>query len=124
MAINWEDVAKAHGYKDEKEMFADLYVAQDLSIEDLTKKLKISRNAIRNVFVKLELPTKKRGGANNQKFKITDELIERVKEKGVKAVAKELNVSYTALYKRLYQIVPKKDTIEAVDTTSVPIEPT
>lgn len=117
--VDWIGIAKAGGYIDESgegdpvKLLTDLYITQNLSLDALTTKLKVSRNAIRSTLVRLEIPTKKRGGANNQKFEVTDALIDRIKEIGVKAVAAELGVSYTTLYKRLYQIMPKPTDAEA-----------
>lgn len=113
--ISWEEIARTHGYVnadtqgDERALLEDLYHTQGLSLEALTKKLKVSRNALRSALTRLEIPAKKRGGANNQKFAVTDALLERVKEIGVKATATELGVSYTTLYKRLYQPPPKEE---------------
>jgi len=104
MSIQWNDVAQRLKYVDEVEMWNDLYVARGLSISKLALKLDISRNTVRDALDRVGIQLRGRGGPNNQKLEVTDELIEDIRENGVTAVAKKLGLSYTTVYKRLYRI--------------------
>lgn len=104
MQIDWKPVLRALGYADEAGMWQDLYVTRALSIMQIATKLDISRNAVRDALAKHGIEIRGRGGPNNQKVVITDEVIEQVRTYGIAAVAQQLGIKYSALYKRLYKI--------------------
>jgi transposase-like protein len=127
--IDWTPVAQRLGYDTEWAMWNDLYVTRALSITQLAKKLDVSRNTVRSALDRLQIDIRRRGGPNNQKLEITDELIEEVKKDGVAAVAKKLGLPYSTLYKRLYRVKgltvgdlhpeePEPAQVEASDPTS------
>lgn len=101
--IDLEPVFTKMGYKSESDFWIDLYVTQGLSISQLIIRLGISRNTIRARLEKHGIPIRSRGGANNQKLEITDELINEIRDEGITPVAKRLGLSYTTIYKRLYR---------------------
>jgi hypothetical protein len=105
--INWLPIAQKLGYDSARDMWLDLYVTRQISIDKLTEKLDVSRNTVRDALDREQIPIRKRGGPNHQKFEVTDELIAHVKELGIGPVAKELGVAYTTLYKRLFQTRPR-----------------
>lgn len=101
---DWTPVFSRLGYKSETEMWEDLYIAQGMSITELAKSLGVSRNKIRASLTNCGVPFRGRGGPNHQKLEVTDELIEEIKKDGIAAVAKRLRLSYTTVYKRVYQV--------------------
>ncbi len=105
--IKWLDAANKLGYPSEHEMWSDLYLAQGLSVLQLAERLGVSRNTVREALSRHGITPRQRGGANNQKVFLTDEIIERVRVYGIAQVARELKVAYATLYKRLYQAKPK-----------------
>jgi len=102
--IEWNSVASALGYTGEVEMWKDLYTTRRLSISQLSRKLDVGRNTIRASLGKSGIVLRKRGGPNNQRLVVTDELVEEVRKDGVAAVAKRLKLDYTTLYKRIYRV--------------------
>ena len=101
--IEWEPVAKQLGYETEKDMWVDLYSTKKLSIQQLAEKLDIGRNTVRDALERYEIPIRPRGGPNNRRLFLTDDILEKVKQNGVAATARELGVGYTTLYKRIFQ---------------------
>jgi transposase len=102
--IDWALLATKLGYADEVSMWQDLYTAKGLSVKQLSKKLDISRNTVRLALEDSGIEMRPRGGPNNKKLDITDALVEEIRQKGISAVAKELGLSYTTVYKRLYRV--------------------
>jgi len=100
--LNWDPIIKSLGYADEDSMWEDLYVKKELSIGQLAKKLNVSRNTVRASLERANVSMRGRGGPNNLKFDLTDEVIADIRENGIAAVARKLEVSYGTLYKRLY----------------------
>jgi transposase len=101
MPISWELTASQLGYGSELELWTDLYVTRGFSISELATKLDVSRNTIRTALERVKIDVRKQGGPNNQKFDVTDEIIEEIRLNGIAAVAKRLDLSYTTVYKRV-----------------------
>ena len=101
--IEWAALTKSLGYDSETAFWQDLYVEKKLSIAQLSRKLDVSRNVIRDCLKKAGVTSRKRGGPNNSKVVLTEELIEEVRKDGIAVVAKRLEMDYTTLYKRLYK---------------------
>jgi transcriptional regulator of acetoin/glycerol metabolism len=99
--IDWVPVVQRLGYASEDAMWKDLYDAQRLSIAALAQRLGVSRNTIRHTLERRGVTLRGRGGANNNALDLTDAVIEEVRQHGVMAVAKRLEINYTTLYKRL-----------------------
>lgn len=99
--IDWQSVAKRLGYDSPTRMWEDLYLEKKLSISQIETKLDVSRNVVKEQLTKAGIASRSRGGPNNAKVVITDELIAEMKRDGIKAVASRLQLSYTTLYKRL-----------------------
>jgi DNA-binding NtrC family response regulator len=99
--IEWSALAQRLGYASDEAMWADLYDVKHLSVAALATRLGISRNAIRSTLKKRGAGMRKRGGANNRREDLSDEIIDEVRKDGVMAVAKRMKVKYTTLYKRL-----------------------
>lgn len=97
----WDEFCSQLGYKNEGDMWKDLYITKDLSITDIARKLNVSRNVVRAALARTNIPPRKRGGPNNSRLVMTEELLEEVKKNGVMAVARRLGLDYSTLYKRL-----------------------
>jgi len=100
--IDWLSTAMKLGHADEEAMWKALY--EKSSIAELSTQLGVSRNTIRLRLVKCGVAFRGRGGPNNKHTDVTDELLEKVKREGIAAVAKELGIQYSTLYKRIYRI--------------------
>jgi len=104
--IKWEETAVQLGYASPEAMWEDFYCKKRIPISKLATQLDVSRNAIREALERYGVKIRGRGGANNTKIEVTDELIERIRKAdgSIAVIAKELGVSYTTLYKRLYRV--------------------
>lgn len=102
--IDWTNTAQRLGYDSEAAMWTDYYVTKGLSVSQLAKRLDVSRNTIRDSLDRCGITIRGRGGPNNQKLDITDELVEEIRRDGITKVAKKLGLSYTTLYKRIYRV--------------------
>jgi len=102
--IDWTPIAHRLNYPNEEAMWLDLYSVRKLSVGALAKKLDVSRNTIRTSLDRASVPVRKRGGSNNTKLQITDELVEEIRRHGIAVVARRLHLSYTTVYKRLYRV--------------------
>lgn len=97
----WEVEAQKRGYVDEREMWKDLYPKHSLTqLQEMFGKKGI--NTIRDRLSKHQIEMRKRGGANNEKVHLDPELINKIAERGVMAIAKELGVKPSVIYQRLY----------------------
>ena len=65
--VNWEAIARAKGFPDEKTMFLKLYHEVNISMGKLAETFKVSTTTIRFRLAKCGLSTKGRGGARNVK---------------------------------------------------------
>lgn len=99
--IEWGSLVKTLGYDSEAAMWEDLYLKKGLSFSQMSRKLDVSRNVIREALIRAGIPSKKRGGPNNAHVEMPDELLDEIRKDGVAAVAKRLGVRYPTLYKRL-----------------------
>lgn len=102
--IDWLSTSKLMGYDDDVEMWRDLYESKSLSISQLSRKLGVSRNVVRACLEKAGIKKKKRGGPNNTRCVVTDEMVEEIRRDGISAVAKRLGLDYTTLYKKLKRV--------------------
>lgn len=62
---DWMDLAISLGYKDDYQMFYDLYISHGLSMSQIGVKLGYSLGTIDRRITRLGIPKRKRGGANN-----------------------------------------------------------
>lgn len=99
--IEWPKVARSLGYSDDVALWKDLYETKKLSIAQISKKLDVSRNVVRENLAKAGVVMRKQGGPNNARVVLTDDLLDRIRKDGVAAVARDLGLDYTTLYKRL-----------------------
>lgn len=97
---NWEAEASKLGYKSEEEMWKDLYPKH--SLNELVVKFGRAINTIRARLEYFQIPKRQRGGANNQKVEIDQNLLNDVIALGVNAAAKKHNIRPQALYQRIY----------------------
>lgn len=116
MAIEWDETAVKLGFESEEAMWQDYYIVRKLSITQLAERLGVSRNTVRAALERLEIPVRSRGGPNNQKLDVTDELVDEIRRDGIAAVAKRRGLSYTTVYKRLYHVkgLTPKDVAEEI----------
>jgi hypothetical protein len=101
LMIDWTGTASRLKYPSEEAMWTELYDRQKLSIAQLATRLGLSRNAVRIELAKRGVHVRGRGGANNAKLTLTNEVLEEIRQEGVMAVAKRMGLNYTTMYKRL-----------------------
>lgn len=58
----WDQIATSIGYKDEKEMFEDLYIRCGMSIKDIADRTGFSTTAVRRHIKMHNIQTRKQGG--------------------------------------------------------------
>lgn len=102
-AEDWEELAKQMKYPGEKEMWEDLYSRREMSIAELSRRFDSGTASIHKRLTANGIPTRPRGGKNNQRVVVTAELVERCRNEGVTPVATELGLSYNTLHKALLQ---------------------
>lgn len=99
--IEFEVLASRLGYRNEVALWEDLYVTKGLSLSQISRKLDVSRNVIRLALARAGIPPRKRGGPNNARVVLTQELIDEIRRDGLPTVARRLGLSHSTLYKRL-----------------------
>ena len=97
---DWEEVARELGHSLARDMWKDLYVTRELSTAAISRKLGVSQNTVRSELTSAGIPFRSRGGPNNTKISMTEEMAQAIAMKGMAAVAKELGIKYGTLYKR------------------------
>lgn len=98
--IDWSDLVKTLGYKNEKSMFVDLYKKNNL--KDLSRQLAVSPHAVKRALLSNGVVLRKRGGP---RWKVppelmTPELMNRIHLEGLRVVAASLGISKYTLYQR------------------------
>jgi transposase-like protein len=125
--IEWNVAAQQLGYENELALLTDYYIVRKLSVAEIAEKLDVSRHALRSTLCRLGIEIRGRGGPNNKKLAITDELVEEIRVDGIAAVAKKLGLSYTTVYKRLYHVrgltVAKLAAMKPLGTVIVEVPP-
>jgi transposase-like protein len=99
--IEWAPLVKMLGYGSDAEMWTDLYKEKNLSIAQISRKLDVSRNVVRDALGKAGLTLRKRGGPNNSRVLLSEAVLTAVRRDGIAVVAKRHGVSYATFYKRL-----------------------
>lgn len=102
MKSTWEVLAESLHFPDEKTMWRTLYLDRKMSVSVLAAKFACSQQTVRLRLSKADVQMRSRGGRNRLKFEVTDELIAAIERDGVIAVAKAMNLTPQALYKRVY----------------------
>jgi len=97
---DWNDIASKLEYPHTVAMWTDLYITRNLSTAAIARKFGVSQNTIRSELAGVGIPFRSRGGPNNAKMTMTEEIAQAIKERGMSATAKELGVKYGTLYKR------------------------
>jgi len=96
----WEAEAEKRGFVGEKEMWQALYPAKSLS--QLAEEFKVGINTIRTRIDKCGQEVRSRGGANNQKLVIDDDLITDIVKMGVVKSAAKRGVRPQVIYQAVY----------------------
>lgn len=96
-----EKVAQAAGHEDYKSMLYDLYVVQRLSLSTIASQLDVTMGRIRRHLVRYQIPVRGKGGPNNVKVVVTDDLVLEAAKYGIGATAQRLGVSVTTLTRQL-----------------------
>jgi transposase-like protein len=97
---DWELMAHQLDYASAVDMWRDLYEEKVLSTAAIARKFGVSQNTVRTELMAANIPFRSRGGPNNTKIAMTEELMQSIKERGMTTVAKELGLKYGTLYKR------------------------
>jgi hypothetical protein len=100
MQTNWEATAKENGFSSEVEMWKSLY--PKMSMSQLAEKFHKGINTIRARLDYHQIAKRNRGGANNTKVDIDQELINDVITIGVGKAALKRGIKPQTLYQRLY----------------------
>lgn len=66
LSINWQQLANACCYADEKTMLIDLYYQRGLTTEDIGNKLGVDSASVRDEMDKLNLPRRPKGGCTKR----------------------------------------------------------
>jgi hypothetical protein len=104
-AIDWDEMAKRHGYGSELAMWADLRSTKRMTIKALSLKLGVSIHPVRKALTRCGIPDVKRGGGHYVKFRMDDaDLVRLVEEIGMTKAAKQIGVSRTCIYLRMRNI--------------------
>ena len=101
--IPWDDLAGKLGYKDQTTMWEKYYLADKLSIAQLSRKTGTSPNAIRSALVACNIKLRSRGGPHPTLHPLTQEQLDLIVQGKWREVAKDLDTSYGALYRRFYK---------------------
>lgn len=99
--IEWEPFAKGLGYSSAPSMWKDLYETKQLTVAQISRKLNVSRNVVRANLTKAGVKMKGRGGPNNSRVVVTDDLLNEIRKDGLTTTAARHNLDYSTLYKRL-----------------------
>lgn len=94
---DFDRVAADRGHESVEHLFRDLYVRQDMSIEEVAEELHIGPKTAKRWLKKLGIQLRPRGGAQNVKIAFTEELVQEIIRDGVTAVALRLGVDRTTL---------------------------
>jgi hypothetical protein len=98
VVIDWPTIATALGYGSAKEMLTELYGERQLSIDTLSRKLQVSRYALRLELNRVGVPVRP---AVRRKLLLSKEEIDRIRTEGVQAAANRLGTSAVNLRRRL-----------------------
>jgi len=101
MTPDWIKTAKSLGYENETAMWEALYLKDRASLSQLAIAFRTSTNSIRGRLQTCDIRMRNAGGANNQKFRMTEELAKRCEDEGTTSVARNIGLSYTSLHKAL-----------------------
>lgn len=96
-----ERVARDLGYESSGAMYYEMYVVQRIPLHEISQRLYTPLWSLRKRFDELGITVNKRGGANNVKFELTDELMAEVNRDGISAVCDRLGVNFVSLYLRV-----------------------
>lgn len=99
MNQKWDEVAKQMGFDSPNAMWRAMYATH--SIAELAKKLSVSIHTVRLQLAENGVEVRSRGGPNYVKADFSDVTEEDIREKGIRAIAREKGVTPTAAYKRL-----------------------
>lgn len=99
--LELNELAKGAGYASYPELLYDFYVARHYSLHECGARLGINWMRVRRHLERFEIPVRKRGGPNNVKVVLTEQLVGEIMRDGLAAVALRLGVSYSVLYSRV-----------------------
>lgn len=120
IGTNWEGIARELRFPNVATMFRKYYVETEMSIEQLAGRFGVSSGQIRTQLVAAGITLRPRGGAQQSKITMTDDLLSACESKGTKQVAAELGVSYSALHKALRRYVTSRKVEEASQSQETP----
>jgi len=100
--IDWKRISESLGYDTPEEMFRSLYIEKAMSIAQIAQRFAITPSSARRAIMFHGVPVRSRGGPNNQKVIIDEQLVHEVESHGVIKVARSRGVDPSALYKSLY----------------------
>lgn len=102
--IRLDEVLRLSPYDSVEHMLRDLYEVQRWSIPKLMQHLGLAEVTVKSLLRHFGIKTRTRGGANNVKVVLTEELIAEISRDGVTAVALRLGVDYTTLQTKLKKL--------------------
>lgn len=113
----WDRIAEELQYTSVTEMWQKLYAQYSLS--QLAARFNVTPATIRNQLQRAGVERRARGGPNNLKLTDLEVIRRKVEELGVQAVATELQVDKSTLYKALFY-KHKKSSNEPPETPETP----
>lgn len=96
-----ERVAHERGFESYEKLLYELYIVQGYSIEQLQARLFTPHHSLKLKLRELGLITRGKGGPNNRKFVLTDELIAEASRIGVWELSLRLGVDPVQVASRL-----------------------
>jgi len=105
ITIDWAAVAKRLAFEGEADMWKRLYTDQRLPITELSERFGVSKAAVRAALLRNKVPLRTRGGWTTNPGEIPGppDLEEQVARDGVATVAQRLELTISAVYKRIYR---------------------
>lgn len=96
------------GFNSVSELLHEWYFIDNVSVYEMCSRLTLDRYTLRKIMDDLQIPTKPKGGANNVKLVITNEMINEVSTYGISDCARRWGVSYELIYRQLREWSKKK----------------
>lgn len=101
--------AVEQGFDSTAAMLYELYITQDVPVEEISRRLLTPMWTLRKLFDEYQIPVGPRGGRNNVKLEMTPELIQEVMRDGVPAVAERTGIEAAHLYVKMNDWKRRKD---------------
>lgn len=96
-----EQLAQERGYSSYYELLYDMYVMKGMSLHAVGESLHIYDRRVRKHLLRFGIAIRGKGGPNNVKVELTEDLLREINVNGISVVADRMGVSYQSLLDRL-----------------------